>query len=72
MQKLQFSNITGWIAFWPWDMFWTLTGDFFNMIYDALASVYQNISNRALGKFTVKIKTTEDSDTSNLRRHANS
>jgi len=46
--------ITGWIAFWPWDLFWTLTGDFFNMIYEALANVYQNISNRAVGKFTVK------------------
>lgn len=45
--------ITGWIAFWPWDCFWTITGDFFNMIYDALAGVYQNISNRAVGKFTV-------------------
>ncbi len=46
--------ITGWIAFWPWDLFWTLTGDFFNMIYDALAGVIQGISNRATGKFTVK------------------
>lgn len=47
--------ITGWIAFWPWDMFWTLTGDFFNMIYDALSGIFQNISNRALSKFTVKM-----------------
>ena len=46
--------ITGWIAFWPWDMFWTFTGDFFNMIYDSLANVYQGISNRATGKFQVK------------------
>lgn len=46
--------ITGWIAFWPWDLFWTLTGDFFNMIYDALSGVFQNISNRALAKFSVK------------------
>ena len=45
--------ITGWIAFWPWDLFWTLTGDFFNMIYDALAGIYQGISNRAVGKFNV-------------------
>jgi hypothetical protein len=49
--------ITWWIAFWIWDMFWTLTGDFFNMIYDALAGVYQNISNRAIGKFSVAAKT---------------
>ena len=46
--------ITGWIAFWPWDLFWTLTGDFFNMIYDALSGIFQNISNRALAKFSVK------------------
>ncbi len=46
--------ITGWIAFWPWDMFWTFTGDFFNMIYEALSNVYQGISNRAVGQFTVK------------------
>lgn len=46
--------ITGWIAFWPWDMFWTLTGDFFNMIYEAMANIYQKISDRAVGKFTVK------------------
>ncbi len=60
--------ITGWIAFWPWDMFWTLTGDFFNMIYDALASVYQNISNRAVGKFTVAKKEVVTNDTNSYRR----
>ena len=59
--------ITGWIAFWPWDMFWTFTGDFFNMIYDALSNVYQGISNRAIGRFTVAEKkaapkTEEDAD----------
>lgn len=53
------AQITGWIAFWPWSLFWTLTGDFFNMIYDAMVNVYQNIANRALGKFTVKPKEKE-------------
>ena len=24
--------ITGWIAFWPWSLLWSLTGDFFNML----------------------------------------
>jgi hypothetical protein len=48
--------ITGWIAFWPWDMFWTFTGDFFNMIYEALSNVYQGISNRAVGQFKVTPK----------------
>lgn len=66
--------ITGWIAFWPWDLFWTLTGDFFNMIYDALANVYQSISNRAVGKFTVvppkgKKEIVTDADTDYNRRH---
>lgn len=46
--------ITGWIAFWPWDAFWTFTGDFFNMIYEAMANAYQNVSDNAVGKFTVK------------------
>ena len=46
--------ITAWIAFWPWDMFWTLTGDFFNAIYDAMANIYQRISDSAIGKFQVK------------------
>jgi hypothetical protein len=59
--------ITGWIAFWPWDCFWTLTGDFFYMIYDAMANVYQKISDVAIGKFTVAPpkaapKTEEDAD----------
>lgn len=45
--------ITGWIAFWPWSVAWSLTGDFFNMLYDAMVNVYQKISDRALGKFQV-------------------
>jgi hypothetical protein len=54
--------ITGWIAFWPWDMFWTFTGDFFNMIYEALSNVYQGISNRAVGQFKVAEKVKEKED----------
>lgn len=60
--------ITGWIAFWPWDMFWTLTGDFFNMIYDALAGVYQHISNRAVGRFTVAKEEKKDTADNSYRR----
>lgn len=65
------ARITGWIAFWPWSLFWTLTGDFFNMIYDAMVNVYQNITNRALGKFSVKPKeiiTDADAGHNNARR----
>ena len=45
--------LTGWIAFWPWSLFWSLTGDFFNMLYEAMTNVYQTVANRATGKFTV-------------------
>ena len=48
------ARITGWIAFWPWSLFWTITGDFFNMLYDSMVGVYQSISNRGMKKFTVK------------------
>ncbi len=48
------ARITGWIAFWPWSLFWTLTGDFFNMLYDSMVGVYQGITNRGISKFTVK------------------
>lgn len=44
--------LTGWIAFWPWSLLWSLTGDFFNMLYDAMSNVYQSITNRGLSKFT--------------------
>ena len=45
--------LTGWIAFWPWSLVWSFTGDFFVMIYEAMTNVYQNIANRAIGKFSV-------------------
>ena len=64
--------ITGWIAFWPWDLFWTITGDFFNMIYEALLGVFQRISNRALGKFSLKPSPPTDltkEETGAYRRH---
>ena len=43
-------------------MFWTFTGDFFNMIYEALSNVYQGISNRAVGQFKVAEKVKEKED----------
>ena len=46
--------LTGWIAFWPWSMLWSLTGDFFNMLYDAMTNVYQKITDNALSKFEVE------------------
>jgi len=45
--------ITGWIAFWPWSLLWSLTGDFFHMLYDAMTNIYQKISDHGVGKFTV-------------------
>ncbi len=66
--------ITGWIAFWPWSLFWTLTGDFFNMLYDAMVGVYQSISNRGINKFSMKEEEKKsvvtDAPTGNLYKQA--
>ena len=48
------ARLTGWIAFWPWSLIWSLTGDFFNMLYEAMINVYESITNRALSKFSVE------------------
>jgi hypothetical protein len=48
--------ITGWIAFWPWSLLWSLTGDFFSMLYDAMTNIYQKISDHGVSKFTVAEK----------------
>jgi hypothetical protein len=65
------SHIIGWMVFWPWSLLWTLTGDFFNTIYDTLANVYQRITDRSVGKFTVKghePRQVITNDTRSLRR----
>lgn len=48
--------ITGWIAFWPWSLLWSLTGDFFNMLYDAMTNIYQKISDHGISKFAIAEK----------------
>ena len=48
--------VTAWIAFWPWSVLWSLTGDFFNMLYDAMTNIYQKITNHGLSKFSVQKK----------------
>lgn len=48
------SNIIGWIAYWPWSLLWNITGDFFNMLYDAMVNAYQHIADRALNGFTIE------------------
>jgi len=45
------SQVTGWITFWPWGIIWTLTGDLWNALYDAMKSTYERISNNGLAKF---------------------
>ena len=48
------ATITGWIAFWPWSLLWSLTGDFFNTLYDAMTNIYQKITDHGVKKFSVK------------------
>ncbi len=43
-------KIIAWIAYWPWSLTWSLTGDFFNFIYDSLSNVYEKITKNALDK----------------------
>lgn len=47
-------RITAWIAFWMWSLFWNITGDLFTTIFETLHGIYQKISNKATGGFTVE------------------
>jgi hypothetical protein len=42
------AEIISWIGWWPWSLFWTLTGDFFTMVYENMKSAYDKILNRHL------------------------
>lgn len=44
------SEITAWIVFWPWSLFWNVTGRFFKNIYYSLAEVYDRISAAAVAR----------------------
>jgi hypothetical protein len=48
------SRLIGWIALWPWSLVWSVTGDFFNMLYETMISTYQKITDKALGRFDIK------------------
>lgn len=60
--------LTGWIAFWPWSLLWSLTGDFFNMLYDAMSNVYQKITDSGLNKFKVEPEKVVVNEGENYRR----
>jgi len=47
------SKIVGWVAWWPWSMFWNILGDFFTFVYDQVKGIYQKITDNAIGKFDV-------------------
>lgn len=47
-------RIIAWIVFWVWSLFWNITGDVFTTIFETLHGLYQNISNKATGGFTIK------------------
>lgn len=67
------ARLTGWIAWWPWSVVWSLTGDFFNFLYDTMVNAYRKIADRALGKFAVATKSANkdvitDADRDGYRR----
>jgi len=67
------ARLTGWISWWPWNLTWSLTGDFFNMLYDTMTTAYQRIADRAIGNFKVeeepKAKTTKEIITNSDRNY---
>lgn len=38
----------GWIILWPWNFTWTLTHNFFDVIFESVKSQYKNIVNHLL------------------------
>lgn len=56
------SRITGWITYWPWSLLWNIAGDFVKTIYEQLQGVYQRITDKALGGFTVQEEKVESKD----------
>lgn len=48
------SRIIAWMVYWPWSMFWNILGDFFTMVYDSMAGIYQKITDNALGNIKIK------------------
>lgn len=49
------SRIMGWIAWWPWSLFWNLTQDFFTTIYDAMKGIYEKIAAAVIAKAMAKL-----------------
>lgn len=44
------SQLMGWVVFWPWSVFWNITGDFFNMLYENLTGLWTRQAKKALDK----------------------
>jgi len=44
------AKIIVWIAYWPWSLFWAITSDLFNNLFDILASCYKKISDKAVAE----------------------
>lgn len=60
--------VTSWIMFWPWSLLWALTGDFFNMLYEAMTNIYQKITDHGLSKFSIKKKEVVTDSNSKIHR----
>jgi hypothetical protein len=50
----------GWIAWWPWSLFWNLTQDFFTTIYDAMTGIYEKIAMAVVAKAMAKLPPAAD------------
>lgn len=50
------SLLTGWIAYWPWDAGWQLTGNLFNNLFELVRGVYQKIADQQLSSFKESMK----------------
>ena len=48
------ARISGWIAYWPWSLFWNIAGDVISTLFESVQNIYANLSNRQLNKFSVK------------------
>jgi prepilin signal peptidase PulO-like enzyme (type II secretory pathway) len=42
------SMIVGWIVYWPWCGFWSITGDLTNSMFEGLRNTFQRIADKAI------------------------
>jgi hypothetical protein len=50
------SRIISWIIYWPWSLFWNVSGDIFTGIYDCLTDVYTSVASSVIKKATASVR----------------